>query len=296
MEEKLQDIEDVFQKYIQAGNILSQVRSEAVKRIKIGASLLDVAEFVEKRTVELGGLPAFPCNISRNEEAAHATPSKNDSSVFEQDMVKLDMGVHVDGYIADSALTVDFTSNQDIVKASQDGLYAAIDSIKDGVSTAEVAASIEDAITAYNLKPIGNLTGHGLAPYITHAPPSIPNRRVSQGSILHSGDVIAIEPFATNGAGKVADGSWSEIYSFIEKKPVRLPAARKIIAEIEQYKTLPFAKRWLNMEKLDFALNQLTKSHIVRSYPVLKEIDSGLVSQAEHTVLVTDDGCEIITK
>jgi len=94
----------------------------------------------------------------------------------------------------------------------------------------------------------------------------------------------------------VADGSWSEIYSFIEKKPVRLPAARKIIAEIEQYKTLPFAKRWLNMEKLDFALNQLTKSHIVRSYPVLKEIDSGLVSQAEHTVLVTDDGCEIITK
>ncbi|MCS3924374.1 methionine aminopeptidase [Methanosalsum natronophilum] len=118
MEEKLQDIEDVFQKYIQAGNILSQVRSEAVKRIKIGASLLDVAEFVEKRTVELGGLPAFPCNISRNEEAAHATPSKNDSSVFEQDMVKLDMGVHVDGYIADSALTVDFTSNQDIVKAS----------------------------------------------------------------------------------------------------------------------------------------------------------------------------------
>lgn len=296
MSDKLQEIEEIFEKYLEAGKILSKVRSQAVDRVKVGGNVLEIAEFVEQKTIELGAKPAFPCNISANDEAAHATPRKDDESVFGKDMIKLDMGVHIDGYIADSAVTVDFTGNSDLVKASEDALYAGIDCIKDGINTAEIAGAIEDAITAYGLKPVANLTGHGLAPYITHAPPSIPNRRINQGITLHSGDVIAIEPFATDGAGRVADGSWSEIYSLIEKKPVRLPAARKILKEIESYRTLPFARRWLKSDRLEFALTQLTRNNIIRSYPVLKEIEGGLVSQAEHTVIVTDDGCEIITK
>lgn len=292
-----QKMEEIFEKHRAAGKILSQVRQEARDRVKVGASLLEVAEFVEQRTVELGGLPAFPCNISRNDEAAHATPKAGDESVFKEDVVKIDLGVHIDGYIADSAITVDLTGkNADLVKASEDALQAAIDVIRDGVNTAQIGNVIEDTIEGHGFKPVMNLTGHGLSQYITHNPPSIPNRHIDHGVDLHEGDVIAIEPFATDGAGKIADGSWAEIYHVIAKKPVRLPAARKVLKELEQYRTLPFAKRWLKSERLDFALNQLERAGVVRSYPVLKEVAGGLVSQAEHTVIVTADGCEIITK
>ncbi|MBW6471051.1 MAG: type II methionyl aminopeptidase [Methanosarcinaceae archaeon] len=296
MTDKVQEIEEIIGKYRTAGKILSQVKEEAKDKIKVGARILDVANFVEQRSIELGGQPAFPCNLSRNDEAAHATPSAGDESVFGKDMIKMDLGVHVDGYIADAALTIDLSGNPDIVKASEDALYAAIDIIKSGIDTKEIGAIIEDTITGYGLKPISNLTGHGLAQYYAHAPPSIPNRHIDHGVILSEGDIIAIEPFATDGAGKVSDGSWAEIYHVIGNRPVRLPAARKLLKQMEQYKTLPFAKRWLEPEKLDFALIQLERAGIVTSYPVLKEVEGGLVSQAEHTVIVTDDGCEILTK
>ncbi|MEA1985053.1 MAG: type II methionyl aminopeptidase [Euryarchaeota archaeon] len=297
MANKIQEIEEIITKYVQAGEILSTVREEAKDKIKIGAALLDVAEFVEQKTIELGGMPAFPCNISRNEEAAHATPCAGDETVFGKDVVKLDLGVHVDGYIADSAISVDLTgTNQDLVEASKEALYAAIDLIKSGVNTAQLGAVIEDTIHGYDLKPIVNLTGHGLAQYMAHTPPSIPNRHIGHGVILNQGDIIAIEPFATDGVGKIADGPWAQIYHVINNKPVRMPAARKLLKELKQYRTLPFAKRWLTSDKLDLSLMQLERSGIVTSYPVLQEVGGGLVSQAEHTVIVTDDGCEITTQ
>ncbi|MDW7733347.1 MAG: type II methionyl aminopeptidase [Methanolobus sp.] len=291
-------VEEMFEKYFKAGRILSQVRSEAKGRIKVGASMLEVAEFVENRAVELGADgSAFPCNLSRNDEAAHATPHAGEETVFGEDVVKLDLGVQVDGYIADSAVTVDLTGEYgDLVKASEAALYAAIDTVKSGANTAEIGAVIEDTITSLGFKPIGNLTGHGIGRYIPHAPPSIPNRRIGNGSVLRTGDIIAIEPFATDGVGRVVDGTLTEIFQVVRSKPVRLPAARKLLKELEPYKTLPFAKRWFKTDQLDFALMQLEKAGIVHSYPVLKEAGGGMVSQAEHTLIVTDDGCEITTK
>lgn len=298
MTEQLRNNEDIIENYLKAGQILSQVRSEAKDKIQIGVSLLEIAEFVENRALELGADgSAFPCNISRNDEAAHATPLIGDEDVFGEDIVKLDLGVHVNGYIADSAVTVDLSGNYtDLVKASEAALYAAIDIVASGVNTCELGAVIEDTINSYGFKPVGNLTGHGLAQYLPHFHPSIPNRKVSAGALLHTGDVIAIEPFATDGVGKVADGSLTEIFQLVNVKPVRMPAARQLLKEIEIYSTLPFAKRWLRSDKLDFALMQLQRSGIIHSYPVLKEISGGMVSQAEHTVIVTDDGCEVTTK
>ncbi|WP_048142604.1 type II methionyl aminopeptidase [Methanosarcina horonobensis] len=288
--------EDILEKYREAGRILKIVRAEAADMIRFGNSLLEVAEFVEKKTIELGGRPAFPCNISRNEEAAHATPKAGDKDVFGKDMVKLDLGVHVDGYIADSAVTVDLSGNSDILKASEDALAAAIDLMKPGVSTGEIGAAIEESIRNYGLSPITNLSGHGLSQYEAHDDPSVPNKRIEGGVILRKGDVLAIEPFATNGTGLVHDGSWAEIYSIIRKKPVRMPAVRNVLKQAEEYRELPFAKRWLNSDKLDFSLLQLEKAGILHSYPVLIESAGGLVSQAEHTVIITRDGCEVTTK
>lgn len=296
MTDNVHNREDILEKYREAGRILKIVREEAVELIRPGKSLFELADFVESKTIELGGKPAFPCNVSRNQEAAHATPKNGDTEVFGNDMVKLDIGVHVDGYIADSAVTVDLSGNPDIKKAAEAALAAAIDHVRPGVSTGEIGGVIEDCIRSYDLLPIMNLTGHGLSEYIAHDDPSVPNRRVEGGVLLKEGDVIAIEPFATNGAGLVHDGSWAEIYSLIRKKPVRMPAVRKVLKQIEEYKGLPFAKRWLEPEKLDFVMLQLEKAGVVHSYPVLLENSNGMVAQAEHTVIVTADGCEITTK
>lgn len=296
MTDNVHNKQDILEKYREAGRILKTVRSEAVEMVKVGNTLLQVAEFIENRTIELGGRPAFPCNISRNQEAAHATPKIGDTDVFGKDMVKLDLGVHVDGYVADSAVTVDLSGNSEIKKAAEEALAAAIELAKPGISTGELGAVIEDSIRSYGLNPITNLTGHGLSQYEAHDDPSVPNRHVEGGAILKEGDVLAIEPFATDGVGTVHDGNWAEIYSLIRKKPVRLPAVRNVLKQVEEYRELPFAKRWLKSDKLDFVLLQLEKAGIIHSYPVLLESSGGLVAQAEHTIIVTQDGCEITTK
>jgi len=289
--------QEILEKYREAGRILKIVRAEAVELIRVGNSLLKVAEFVENRTIDLGGRPAFPCNISRNDEAAHATPKAGDSDVFGKDMVKLDLGVHVDGYIADSAVTVDLSGNPDILKAAEEAVAAAIDLARPGITTGKIRAAIEDSIRSYDLNPITNLTGHGLSNYEAHEEPLVPNKRVEGGVILKQGDVFAIEPYATNGAGLIHEGgSWAEIYSLTKKKPVRMPAVRDVLKRVEEYRKLPFAKRWLESDKLDFALIQLEKAEIFRSYPVLLESAGGLVAQAEHTIIITPDGCEVTTK
>ncbi len=296
MTDNVRNKEEILEKYREAGRILKIVRAEAVEMVRVGNSLLKVADFVETRTIELGGRPAFPCNISRNEEAAHATPKAGDSDVFGKDMVKLDLGVHVDGYIADSAVTVDLSGNSDILKAAEEALDAAIDVARPGITTGKVGAAIESSIRSYGLNPISNLTGHGLSCYEAHDNPSVPNRHVEGGAVLKEGDVLAIEPFATNGAGLVHDGNWAEIYSIIRKKPVRMPDVRNVLKQAEEYKELPFAKRWLNSDKLEFALIQLERAGILHAYPVLIEIAGGLVAQAEHTIIITQDGCEVTTK
>jgi methionyl aminopeptidase len=284
---------DVLDKYREAGRILAEVRGEAIKKVKIGEKLLDVAESIERRILQKGGAVAFPVNISLNDEAAHATPSKADMSTFGNDIVKLDIGVHIDGYIADTAITVDLGSNKELVEASNSALERAIEVVHAGVDTAEISAVIEQTVTDCGFRPVVNLTGHGLERYTQHAPPAIHNRRTQSGTKLKEGQVIAIEPFSSNGNGRVYETGKAEIFSLVKTKPVRSPEARAILKEIEVYKSLPFAKRWLK-GRVDLGLKQLEAAGIIHAYPVLK--DKGLVSQAEDTLIVRTNGSEVITR
>jgi methionyl aminopeptidase len=289
---------DVLEKYRKAGKILSQVLAEAAPKVQVGASLLEVAELVEGATRELGGEPAFPCNISLNRIAAHYSPGPDDESVFGEDMVKLDVGVHVDGYIADAAVTVDLSGHPDMVDASRAALDAAIELVAPGVSTATIGAAIESTIEGYGYKPVGNLTGHGLERYSAHAEPTVPNKALAVGArILSIGDVIAIEPFATDGMGRITEGPSVEIFGFSGRRPVRSKEARELLKKIQEtYRELPFARRWLKGERIDYALSQLLRSGVIHRYPILWEVEGALVSQAEHTMIVTENGCEVTTR
>ena len=211
-------------------------------------------------------------------------------------MVKLDIGVHIDGYIADTAITVDLSGHNELVEAVEAGLNAAIEIIHGGINTTEIGSVISDTITEFGYKPVANLTGHGLAQYIQHVSPSIPNIPTDVGVELEVGQIIAIEPFATDGKGFVSEVGSAQIFSLLSNKPIRNSAARSVMKEIEQYRTLPFAKRWLKSKHMDFAMLQLEKNGNLSSYPVLKEEKGMLVSQAEHTLIVEEDGCRVTTK
>ncbi len=289
---------EALEKYRQAGRILKEVREAAVGRVQKGAKLLDVADAIEADIAARGGKPAFPVNISLDTEAAHGSPEPGDLRVFEENVVKLDIGVHVDGYIADTAVTVDLSGkSKDLLKASETALEEAIKLVRAGVSTAEIGAAIEATIDGFGFRPIYNLTGHGLERFVQHAPPSIPNKKMGQGIVLQAGQVIAIEPFATDGVGIVTEGNFAEIFGLIAVKPVRLPWERDMLKAVQSFDGLPFARRWLaDMKRSEKTIDALVRAGIIHAYPVLIEQSGGLVSQAEHTLIVTEDGCEVTTR
>ncbi|MBW3012024.1 type II methionyl aminopeptidase [Candidatus Woesearchaeota archaeon] len=281
-----------------AGKIAAEAMKFGKPLVKTGAKLLDVANAVEEKIKELGAQPAFPVNISRNEAAAHYTPSVNDDSVFkEDDLVKLDIGVEYNGAIGDIAETIDLAGrHDDIVKASREALDAAIALIKDGVTLAEIGRAINSAIEARGFKPIRNLSGHELKEYELHAGLSTPNFDNGDVTELREGMVVAIEPFATSGAGMVEDSGNPEIFMLTGLGRVRTDFARNVLKEIQGFNGLPFAKRWLKAKGAAFGLREIKQANSLREYPPLVDANKGLVSQAEHTLLVQKDGCLVLTK
>lgn len=285
-----------YEKHREAGRILAQVRDEAAERLEVGMGYLEISEWAEDRIRELGGTPAFPVNVSVDEEAAHGAAGPGDERTVGEEMVKLDIGVHIDGWLADTAVTVDFSDNPELVEAAEEALDAALDTVEAGVETGTIGAAIEEVIDGYGYNPVVNLTGHGLGHWEQHVSPNIPNRAVEQGTTLEVGDVVAIEPFATDGSGKVSEGQQEEIYSLEREASVRDRNARKALEQItDEFQTLPFATRWLDISRPNMALRRLKSQNIVHGYPVLKEDDGKLVSQKEHTIIVTEDGCEVTT-
>ena len=289
--------DEIFEKYRDAGVIAAKILRRSAQEIRVGGSYLDLVESIEVQVQEEGAALAFPLNLSLNEDAAHDTASLGDARVFTKgDVAKLDLGVQIEGYIADTATTIDLGSNSLLLEASERALDAAIKAVRPGATAGDLGAAIQKEIECRGYRPISNLTGHGLDRYILHRPPTIPNIGVNGGVILEEGMVFAIEPFATTGSGHVGEKTRKEIYSQVSQKPVRIPAARAIMDTVKDRHGLPFARRWLNEKKLDIALSSLVRSQVLHVYPVLSDIPGSLVSQHEHTVIVTSEGCIVTTR
>jgi methionyl aminopeptidase len=287
-----------LESYRAAGDALRTVLDEAAEMVEPGVTQLAVAEHAERRIDELADGAAFPVNISVDDEASHATPGRGGDREFGADLVCLDVGVHVDGYIADAATTVDLREDpdDDLVEAAEAALDAAVSEVAAGVDTGDVGAAIEETIEGYGYTPVLNLSGHGVEQYDAHTDPSVPNRAVERGARLAAGDVVAVEPFVTTGRGKVSEGSRTEIYSLERERSVRDRTARQVMEQVTaEYRTLPFASRWFGQSRAEMAVRRLERQGVLHGYPVLKETTGELVSQAEHTLIVTEDGCEVTT-
>ncbi len=285
-----------MKKYIEAGKIGKEAREYGASIIKEGVAYYDVAEKIEKYIRDAGAQPSFPVNLSPNNMAAHYSPLKGDNMYFKLgDLIKLDLGAHVDGYISDTAVTVEVGTNrwEDLINASQDALKSATQHLRPGVKIREISAAIEEEITIHGFKPIYNLTGHGLARYDLHHEISIPNYDDGTIGELRPGMAFAIEPFATNGKGYVRNGKGGHIY--ILTRYTNLEGFYKEL--FKRFQTLPFAARWctFNSEYLNFLENGI-KHGILHHFPVLHERKKAMVAQTEHTFVMNDDGVVITTK
>jgi methionyl aminopeptidase len=295
-------MKDGEDRFAEAGRIAAEVMEKTLKKVEKGAKLLDVANFAEGLMVKRGAKPAFPINISINERAAHYTPDIDDKSIFTAgDLVKIDIGVHLDGYIGDIARSKAIGGgHQDLIKAAEAALENAINAIGPGVLTNEVGRIVEETIKEFGFSPVSNLTGHMLTEWNLHGGIIVPNVRTMHGYEFKEGDVFAIEPFSTTGVGRVVDEPSAMIFRFLSNRPLRLRESRTILNFVrENYSTLPFAERWIAhlvpKYKLGSALRQLVASKALHAYHVLKEKENGLVAQAEHSIRVTSDDCEILT-
>jgi len=294
-----------LQKFRLSGRILREAREEMKTVVKQDMLVIDVCEKTEALIRSKGGKPAFPCNVSINEVAAHYTSPPGDTSrIPEVCTVKVDLGVQVDGYVTDTAFTVSFNpEGRAMANAAEQALRAATENIHGDMALGKIGSLIETSIRNRGFKPISNLTGHSVGRYLIHAGTSIPNvaQPVSFAKV-RAGEVYAIEPFVTlpDAAGRVDDSPRTTIYRLLKAKSVKSDSARKLLTHIEaNFRTLPFAERWLigivPKEQHGAAFKELLSSKSIMSYPVFVEASKKPVAQAEHTVLVNEEGCEVLT-
>lgn len=275
-----------------AARISAEARELGARLVVPGASRRAVAEAIEESIRAQGAEPAFPANLSRNQEAAHYTPSPDDDARFVAgDLVKVDVGAHLDGRIADTATTVEVgeTHRYDhLIRAVHEAVRAGIARVHSGVPVEEISGAIEEAIHRRGVKPVANLTGHTIERYLLHAGTSIPNVRGGPTRTLQEGEIVAIEPFATNGAGSIENGPFGHILRF------RAAPTGELAPLFQRFRTLPFTARWIDDSAMAAALRRHRR--LLQTYPVFVESGGGWVAQAEHTVRVTATGAEVLTE
>lgn len=297
--------QEYLEKYFEAGKILAGALESARTQVEPGVKLLDITNFIEDEMIRKKGYAlAFPLNIGINEVTAHYSCPPNDiTEIPPECLVKLDAGVQIDGYTTDMAITIQVGTDeyQPLLEAANAGLETAIKTIKAGVKVGDVGTAVERTIQSYGVKPISNLSGHLMTQYQLHAGVSVPSIQVADPSNSYRfqiGDIFALEPFTTNStaAGYVVDRSDTYIFALVKRKTKNLPPnIMRLINKIwGERRSLPFSFRWYESIP-EPILNRLAGQSLFHKYQVLVEASSHVVAQAEKTVLVQNDGCEIIT-
>jgi len=294
----------VFDDYIKAGKIAGEVRENVRKTNWIGKTVFEICEYVEGEIKTRGAKCAFPVNTSINEVAAHYTAEPNDElTIKDDDLVKIDLGAQINGYIADTAVTVCYNPEFDnLVQAAEQSLDNAMSMIKVGIKSSDVGRMIEKTIKQMGFLPIANLSGHSLDQYTIHAGKSVPNIWSIGSFTFDENQAFACEPFVTTGEGLgfVHEGKIKNIFALSSRKKTKNKEADKMLDYIWQnFNLLPFALRWLTKEweekEARVLLEILVKKKAVHAYPVLVEGNGQRVTQAEHTFIPNESGVTITT-
>ncbi len=290
-----------------AGKIAQEVKEYIKPKIKEGSKALDIISITEAKIEELDGLCAFPVNLCINNIAAHYTsPLKDDGLLIEEaDLVKIDLGVHIEGYIVDTAFTINFnedSSLENIIQATEVALDAAKMIVKPKANTKEIGQKIEDIVKGFNYNPIKELGGHQIERWTVHGKKQLPELGSQGGDIMEEGEVFAIEIFASTGEGSVHNTQHSYIYElnpYSGRVPLRRKTSKQLLGFINKnYKSLPFAERWLAKEfrlGVAFGLHELVQQGKLQTHYVLAEKKGVYVAQSEESIIITEEGCIQLT-
>jgi methionyl aminopeptidase len=321
---------DFLSDYRQAAEAHRQVRQWAQKNIKPGQTLTEIADGIEdsvRRLVGHDGLTegdslkagmGFPLGLNLDEIAAHFSPNAGNKTVLQQsNVMKVDIGIHINGRIVDSAFTMAFDPMYDnLLAAVKDACHTGVRESGIDVRLGELGGYIQETMesyeveingTTYPVKPIRGLTGHTILPYSIHGTKNVPSVKTNDTTKIEEGDVFAIEPFGSTGNGRVYDQGEVSHYALRSDAPnvdLRLSSAKSLLSVIKKnFSTLPFSRRYLdrlgqekyllgvwmpslNMCYLDLLtvsqLNSLVKSGIVEDYPPLVDKKGSYTAQFEH--------------
>ncbi|MBN17562.1 MAG: type II methionyl aminopeptidase [Euryarchaeota archaeon] len=323
-----------------AGHVARRTLEAIKDEIQAGVKWHDVIESAERYIHRHGGKPAFPCTISVNDIAAHYTTDHlltapecwGGEMVFNKgDLVKLDIGVHIHGAIADNALTVEVGNggqHTEQIKAAIGARDASIEMMHPGTPWHKVGAAAEQVAIDAGFQPIRNLCGHQLELYNLHAGTSVPSYACGsenpgfKGTVTE-GSIFAVEPFNTTGDSGLVENitprNSSNIYRVTGDVSIRKALAKKKLKPLgarlahyleERYVTLPFAERWAfplmekpfpdeneesRIRKWNALVKKLMNIRFLETYHALRCTDGGMIGQFEHTVWITDGGAEILT-
>jgi len=303
-----------------------QVRKWAQKNIKPGMGLTEIAEGIEDSVRHLtghmgleegdnikGGV-AFPTGQSRNNCAAHYSPNAGNTMVLDQnDVMKVDFGVHLNGRIIDSAFTMAFNPVYDnLLAAVKDATNTGVREAGIDVRVCDIGAAIQEAMESYEVeidgktypvKSIRNLTGHSIGQWQIHGGKSVPIVKGGDQTKMEEGELFAIETFGSTGKGYVHEDMECSHYAKRPDAPkvaLRVSSAKTLLSSINKnFGTLPFARRYLDRlghEKYLLGLNSLVSSGILQDYPPLCDIKGSYTAQFEHTLLLRPTVKEVLSR
>ncbi|EXJ80047.1 methionyl aminopeptidase [Capronia epimyces CBS 606.96] len=319
---------DFIQNYRKAAEVHRQARRWVQESVKPGQTLLDIAEGIEHSVRALLGhaglgpgdsLKAgmgFPTGLSLNHQVAHYTPNPGQKDVVlqHQDVMKVDFGVHINGWIVDSAFTMAFDPTYDnLLAAVKDATNTGVKTAGIDVRVCDVSAAIQETMESYEveirgktfpIKPVRNLSAHDIKRYHIHGGKSIPFVKNSDQTKMEEGEVFAIETFGTTGRGYIRDDAGIYGYGLIQDTPLAVPlplaSARRLHKTIrENFSTLVFCRRYLDrlgLERYLAGMNCLISNGIVESYQPLADIKGSYSAQFEHTLLLRETHKEVLSR
>lgn len=320
--ENLEEAEKTWNKFRKGAEIHRRARKHAQENIKPGMTMTEIADLIENEIRDLAGTNdtfkggiGFPTGLSLNHCAAHYTPNAGDNIVLQyDDVMKVDIGVHVDGYIVDCAFTHTFNPKYDaLLNAVKEATNTGIRTAGIDVRLTDIGEAVEEVMESheieldgktYPIKCIRNLNGHNILNRKIHGGKSIPIVKNGDNTKLEENETIAIETFGSTGKGYVIQGGECSHYMKSFDPPanasVRLDRAKKLLDTIDKnFGTLPFCRRYLDRigeEKYLLALNQLVREGILSEHPPLYDIKGSYTAQFEHTVLLHPNRKEVVSR
>lgn len=291
---------DTLEAYREAGRIAKQARTLGIESIQVGESMKAVLDNIESLIEKSKAIPAFPPQISVNEVAAHYYPGEEDYEFKEGDVCKLDVGVAVKGYIADTAKTKILGDDKGLLRGADACLSAALEDLSPETKIGEIGRKIQVAAEEHGFNPVRNLTGHGLDRWEAHTPPTIPNIATNNENAVGDNVAFAIEPFVTPGTGEIKEAGTATLFEQRGEARIRNRMIKPVYKDIQRYDGLPFASRHLaekhGWPRTRYALKQLVTKDVLVAHPSLVEVSDGLVAQAEHTVVISDGEVHVTTR